>query len=352
MSRGLLEAIGGAMAGAGKGYAEGWADKMKSEAQALRDENMARLEDTRQKAGFANAKELQDASIKSTQEIHEKSLEANRVEGILNRGAQESNIYTQGLVNENAAANKAARDEESKKSQFGRDKEIVKYTDELARKRDEEQNTDKRKVLDIQLKNAREVQKLQNEAPGPTGKLFDDLKRMGYPADKAMDLVGEGLSGAKQDRKDYITLVTAQLETLNNNAKLNMVEVTPEQVQEVFNRVTKQTGITLNKGGAPATGKDGQPTLIELLEAVKGMGAAKPGTASASKPVMQPEPEKPPQVWGPSAMGKSISNVFGPGPRKRKEMLQNDLKSGTISKPAYDKAIREADAQISAGVEG
>lgn len=227
---GLLEGagliFGAGVAGAGKSMNDTFADQVKSDALARREENLARIQQLYatdlQKRGQKHASDESKAARDQAVEF-----EKNRVENEKERTA---------LTRESLALQKKA------------------LADDAAYK------------------------KLVLEAPGPTLKLYNDLKKIpGLDKERLAGYIVGGLSGEKQDRADYVKMFSSYVDILAINAKANMTPITDEQIEDAARRAGAATGYSpkrLTLGAAKPTKDEDNAGLSPVERAKKAAGTS------------------------------------------------------------------------------
>ena len=287
---GLLEVLGSAMAGGGKGLSEGFAEKTKAEAQALRDENIARLEGMRQQLGFEHAEKLQGQSFKHTEAQTDKQIAAQKGEGALNRTHQTTQSVLEAGMKENAANRQAEREDVSKQAQFEREQKAgaVEF--------------DRR--LKTSLENVRAEVQEKNKLRSETMKLRDDLIAAGMPNSTVNERI---LNHIAPDKTLVLRHQEAQLklEELKNRAdtyikasnllmKENDTATKPLTAEEIDTKAWEMTKKAFQKPGAtPApSGKSDLQSLLDVVNGKAGTGAGKPSRqAGTAEPASREEPK-------------------------------------------------------------
>ncbi len=305
---GLLEVLGGALSGGGKGFAEGWAEKTKTEAQALRDENIARLEGMRQQMGFEHSERLQEKGLKHAETLTDKQIAAGAAEGEKTRAHRTTQSVLEAGMREGADIRKGEREEISKTAQFERE--------------EKSRATEFDRRLTASLANTRATVQEQNKAKSETMKLRDELIGAGMPAasvnQRVLDHIAPDKSLIVEQQK-----LQLKLEELKNKAdtyikasnllmKENDTAVKPLTAEEIDTKAWEMTEKAFRKPGVAGGPKEGERRPVVGPKGEKGtavfIGGAwtieqpsgKPATAAPPAPPKKQEPKPRP---GPTLVG-------------------------------------------------
>ncbi len=329
---GLLEGIGtvlaGGIAGAGKAVGETFAEQIKQQALAMREENMARISDLyatkRQEAGFAHEKNM--AAAKASEEIFQ---------GGIKQGYAQENAQLEAGLRLNEAEAKAASDKEIHGTYADKTaREATLYDQRTAleekiyqrRQGESERDWQRRRVAEKE--DAAILHKLKATDISPIEKTYDFMvKKLKVPEEVAKQAVFASLTakdGATEldKRKLYATIYEKAIEAGKKepDARKFAAEIS-----------------SWSPEGAVARSAGGDFTLQGLISDLQKAGKSGPGNKPVERSINRVLPVHQPSVTPrestPTPTGYSYEAEYEK--KKALEYEANRPKNGLLGQQTY-----------------